>query len=80
LKKPREEANYMTDEPARQITEIKLARLGAKNIAYVHPIHIDNKMQFMLMARDRRELGVAPNYQIAIFAALENDLEPVRVH
>jgi hypothetical protein len=52
----------MTDEPARQITEIKLARLGAKNIAYVHPIHIDNKMQFLLMARDRRELSVAPNY------------------
>ena len=34
----------------------------------------------MLMAGDGRELGVAPNYQTAIMAALENDFEPVSLH
>ena len=70
----------MTEEPARQITEIELARLGADDIAYVRPVHIDNTVQFMLMAGDGRELGIAPNYKTAIMAALENDFEPVSVH
>jgi hypothetical protein len=70
----------MTEDPVRQITEIELARLGADDIAYVRPVHIDNKVQFMLMAGDGRELGVAPNYQTAIMAALENDFEPVSLH
>ena len=70
----------MTDDSARQITEVELARLGADNIAYVRPVHIDNKIQFMLMAGDERELGLAPNYQTAIMAALNNNFEPVSVH
>lgn len=70
----------MTEEAAKQITEIEFARLGANDVAYVRPVHIDNKVQFMLMAGDGRELGVAPNYQTAIMAALENDFEPVSVH
>jgi hypothetical protein len=70
----------MTDGSAWQITEMELACLGAENIAYIRPVHVDNKMQFMLMAGDGRELCVAPNYQIAIVAALENDFEPVSVH
>jgi hypothetical protein len=70
----------MTEEAARQITEIEFARLGADDVAYVRPVHIDNTVQFMLMAGDGRELGIAPNYKTAIMAALENDFEPVSVH
>jgi hypothetical protein len=70
----------MTEESARQITEIEFARLGADDVAYVRPVHIDNTVQFMLMAGDGRELGIAPSFKTAIMAALENDFEPVSVH
>lgn len=70
----------MDQIPTKPISEIELARLGADDMAYVRPIQIDNKVQFMLMAGDGRELGVAPNYQTAIMAALENDFEPMSVH
>lgn len=62
------------------ISAREFAELGANNIAYVKPVRIDNGIQFMLLAGDGRELGVAPNYQTAIVAALENDFEPVSVH
>ncbi|MEL0018363.1 MAG: hypothetical protein VW709_00685 [Rickettsiales bacterium] len=70
----------MAHKDQRQISEIDLARLGADNIAYVRRIEIDQKVHFMLVAGDGRELGVAPSYQTAIIAALENDFEPVSVH
>ena len=70
----------MTDGSAWQITEMELARLGTEYIAYIRPVHIDNKMQFMLMPGDGSELCVTPNYQIAIVATLENDFESVSVH
>lgn len=70
----------MAHKDHRHISEIDLARLGANNIAYVRRVEIDRKVHFMLVAGDGRELGVAPSYQTAIIAALENDFEPVSVH
>jgi hypothetical protein len=70
----------MTADSARQITEVELTCLSTDNIAYFRPVRIDNKLQFMLMARDGPKLGVAPNYQTGIRNALENDFKPVSAH
>ena len=70
----------MTNETNTRFSEIEFANLGANDIAYVKAVHLDDKVQFMLMAGDGRELGVAPNYQTAIMAALEHDFQPVSVH
>ena len=61
-------------------SEADFASLGADEIAYTRPFMKGNKMNFLLIAGDGRQLGVAPNYQTAIAAALENNFEPVGLH
>lgn len=61
-------------------SEADFASLGADKIAYARPFMKGNKKHFLLIAGDGRQLGVAPNYQTAIAAALENNFEPVSLH
>ena len=70
----------MTFEKLREMSERDLAALGANDIAYVRPIVVDNETRFLLLAGDGRQLGVAPDYQTAVAAALEHDFQPVSVH
>jgi len=70
----------MSNENNPVLSEDDFARLGADDIAYVRPFVQEEKVHFMLVAGDGRQLGVAPNYRTAIAAALENDFEPVSVH
>lgn len=70
----------MTNETEPHFSDTDFANLGANDIAYVKAVQSDDKVQFMLMAGDGRELGVAPSYQTAIMAALEHNFQPVSVH
>jgi len=62
----------MTFDEFREMSEKDLEKLGANEIAYVRPIIVDNRTQFMVMAGDGRELGIAPDYTTAVTAALRN--------
>ena len=70
----------MSEQYDALLTEDDFARLGANDIAYVRPFVQEEKVHFMLVAGDGRQLGVAPDYRTAIAAALEHDFEPVSVH
>jgi len=70
----------MTPDPLREMSAPEFQRLSADELAYVRATIIDDETRYVVSAADGRALGVAPDYQTAIAAALEHDFVPVSVH
>ncbi len=64
----------------RSISRHDLAILGAAEIAYVRAADIQGKTVFAIMAGDGRQLGLAPDFDSARAAAIQNELHLVSVH
>ena len=70
----------MSEQNDVLLTEDDFSRLGANEIAYGRPFVQKEKVNLMLVAGNRRQLGVAPDCRTAIAADLKNDFELVSVH
>ena len=57
-----------------------MAILGLDSLAYVKPVHVDGVLAYAIHSADGRQLGIAPNCDMAFAAVRSHELEPVRVH
>ena len=54
--------------------------LGLDEIAYVKKVDQDGRNFFGIFAADGEQIGIAPEFDLAWAAAIQNDLYPVNVH
>jgi hypothetical protein len=64
----------------RTISRNDLAILGAGDVAYIRAADIQGETVYAIMAGDGRQLGLAPDFDSARAAALQNELNLVSVH
>jgi hypothetical protein len=57
-----------------------LAALGAGEIAYLRSVSVQGEEIVAVMGADGRQVGLAPDHNSAVIAALENDLLVVPLH
>lgn len=64
----------------KTITAQDLAALGIGEVAYLRPVEIQGEIVFAIMAADGRQIGLAPDYQSAVGAMHQHDLELATTH
>lgn len=64
----------------KAMTQQDLAVLGAGEVAYVRALSVQGEEVFAVMGADGRQIGVAPDYNTAATAALQQDLIIVPLH
>lgn len=62
------------------MTEETFANLGAPDLAYVRPVATPEGGMWGIYSANGTQLGFAPQRELAIAAAVQNDLMPVSVH
>ncbi len=67
-------------EKLRSISPQDLALLGSGQVVYVRPVVVDDATRYVITGADGTRLGIAPDYNTAIVAALEHDFRPVSLH
>lgn len=61
-------------------TPVNLAKLGLHEVAYVRPAIVDNVQVWSIHNAAGDAVGVAPTFNQAWAAIVQNDLQPVSVH
>jgi len=61
-------------------TRVDLVKLGLHEVAYVRAAIVDNVQVWSIYSASGDELGVAPSFNQAWAAIVQNDLQPVSVH
>jgi len=64
-------------EKLRQITPQDFAAMGMQQIAYIRPTIVNGVVAFTIHAADGRQIGMAPNRDVAFAAVIQHELEPV---
>jgi len=58
----------------------EFALLGVQDIAYVKRVIINDAPAFAVCAADGTQIAVMKDYQVALAAVRQHDLEPLSVH
>ena len=61
-------------------TPQEFALLGLQDIAYVKRIIVNDAPAFAVCAADGTQIAVLNDYQVALAAVRQHDLEPLSVH
>ncbi len=61
-------------------TPKEFALLGLQDIAYVKRVTINDATAFAIYAADGTQMAVLSDYNVALAAVRQHDLEPVSVH
>lgn len=61
-------------------TPQEFALLGLQDIAYVKRVTVNDAMAFAVCAADGTQIAVLNDYQVALAAVRQHDLEPLSVH
>lgn len=79
---PSDQNTKLTAAPTNQppMTEETFANLGAPDLAYVRPVMTPEGSMWGIYSANGTQLGFAPQRELAIAAAVQNDLMPVSVH
>ncbi len=64
----------------KSLSQQDLAALGAGEIAYLRPVSVQGEEVVAVMGADGRQVGLAPDYDSAVVAALQNELLVVPLH
>ena len=64
----------------KSLSQQDLAALGAGEIAYLRSVSVQGEEIVAVMGADGRQVGLAPDHNSAVIAALENDLLVVPLH
>lgn len=64
----------------KAISQQDLAVLGIGEIAYLRPVSVQGELIVAVMGADGRQVGLAPDRDSAVVAALQHDLLVVPVH
>lgn len=64
----------------KTITAQDLAALGIGEVAYLRPVEIKGEMLFAIMAANGQQIGLAPDYDSAVGAIGQHDLELITIH
>ncbi len=64
----------------KAISARDLAALGIGEVAYLRPVEIEGEVVFAIMAADGRQIGLAPDYESAVGAMRQHELELVTIH
>jgi hypothetical protein len=67
-------------EKLRHITPQDFAAMGVEQIAYVRPTLVNGVAAFSIHAADGKQIGLAPNRDVAFAAVVQHELEPVSLH
>jgi len=64
----------------KAITPTDLAALGLHQVVYVRKQVADGQVVWSVHAADGTEMARVPDYQVALAACRQHDLEPLSVH
>ncbi|MGC8469895.1 MAG: DUF1150 family protein [Acetobacteraceae bacterium] len=64
----------------RHITQSQLGQLGVSHVAYVKPVLTQNGRAFAIHGADGAPLALAPDWDLAVAAILQQEMVPVMVH
>ena len=64
----------------RSMSPRDLALLGSGRLVYLRPVTVDDERRYVITAADGTRLGIAPDYDTALVAAIEHDFKPVSLH
>ncbi|MDH3230319.1 MAG: DUF1150 domain-containing protein [Alphaproteobacteria bacterium] len=64
----------------KALTQQDLVALGIGEIAYLRAVSVQGEEVVAVMGADGRQVGLAPDRDSAVFAALQHDLLVVPVH
>lgn len=64
----------------RTLSQRDLAALGIGEIAYLRAVQVRGEEIVAVMGADGRQVGLAPDYDSAVIAALQHDLMVVPLH
>ena len=64
----------------RSLSPAAFAQLGSPDLVYVKPVEVNGKSAFAIHAADGTEVAAFASHDLALAAALHNDMEPVSVH
>ena len=64
----------------KTLSQQDLAALGIGEIAYLRSVSVQGEKIIAVMGADGRQVGLAPDYDSAVTAALQHDLLVVPLH
>ncbi len=64
----------------KALTQQDLAALGIGEIAYLRPVSVQGEEVVAVMGADGRQIGLAPDHDNAVMAALQHELLVVPLH
>ena len=67
-------------ESWKPMPTIEFAHLGVEHLAYIKRVIVDDAPAFAIHAADGRPMAVLRDYDLALAALRQHDLEPVSVH
>ena len=64
----------------KTITAQDLAAFGIGEVAYLRPVEVEGEVMFAIMAANGQQIGLAPDYDRAVGAIEQHDLELASIH
>jgi hypothetical protein len=64
----------------KNISTREFLNFGIQHVAYIRPVHVENKTAYAIHAADGTPLSVMDSIDSALVVVRHNDLEPVTVH
>jgi len=64
----------------KTVSQQDLAALGIGEIAYLRTVSVQGEKIIAVMGADGRQIGLAPDHESAVIAALQRDLVVMSLH